>query len=173
MKNKILLFITVLLLTFFNYSIFKQEEHIKTATTVYFELAPLDPRSFMQGDYMDLSYQIENDISELYKEKEYDQKMIERESIIVEFDDKKVGKFISLYKDGDKLSKNQILLPFRYKTIRSIDISLSDSYLFQEGTGELFVNAKYGVFKYADNKFILIALADENMKIIDATETSK
>ncbi len=39
-----------------------KEKHLKEGRILYRELAPVDPRSLMQGDYMDLNYQVANQI---------------------------------------------------------------------------------------------------------------
>src|SRR5690606_1427760 len=44
----------LLLLGYFNYSIRQKEALLKTRKSVLLELAPVDPRSIMQGDYMEL-----------------------------------------------------------------------------------------------------------------------
>ncbi|WP_319022245.1 GDYXXLXY domain-containing protein, partial [Proteus mirabilis] len=45
-----------LVLAFVNAAIWQKEALIGTGTTVYVELAPVDPRSLMQGDYMRLAF---------------------------------------------------------------------------------------------------------------------
>lgn len=40
----------------------KYEKHLATGNTVLLELAPVDPRGFMQGDYMTLSYALEREV---------------------------------------------------------------------------------------------------------------
>ena len=52
----------VLLLIYFNHSIAKKEELLKDGQLVLLELAPVDPRSLMQGDYMALRYKISENI---------------------------------------------------------------------------------------------------------------
>ena len=58
----IILLNLVLLLIYFNYSVVKKEELLKNAQFVLFELAPVDPRSLIQGDYMTLRYKILDNI---------------------------------------------------------------------------------------------------------------
>src|SRR5690606_40874825 len=48
----------VFLLVYFNYSISGKEALLENGQLVLLELAPADPRSLMQGDYMALRYKI-------------------------------------------------------------------------------------------------------------------
>lgn len=45
-----------------NSNIYKYETHLATGDKVLLALAPVDPRGFMQGDYMTLSYALERDV---------------------------------------------------------------------------------------------------------------
>ena len=42
----------VLLLVYFNWSVYQKEQTLKEGQLVLLQLAPVDPRSLMQGDYM-------------------------------------------------------------------------------------------------------------------------
>ena len=48
----------ILVLAFFAFSVVQKETLISKGTEVLLRLAPVDPRSLMQGDYMALNYQI-------------------------------------------------------------------------------------------------------------------
>ena len=48
----------LLVLAAVNYSIHGKEQVIRTGEPIYLELAPVDPRSLMQGDYMALRFQL-------------------------------------------------------------------------------------------------------------------
>ena len=53
----------VLILALFNWSVAKKEALLRDGTPLLIELAPVDPRSLIQGDYMRLEYRIARDIS--------------------------------------------------------------------------------------------------------------
>ncbi len=167
MRNKILFASLIIILAFFNYSIFKQENHINKGATIYFELAPVDPRSLMQGDYMALRYQVADDIAKAYEYEKADVLELPNNKAIIELDESKRAKFISLYNKNDELRENQFLLDFipnrhQFKT------ALASSYFFEEGQAKNFEIAKYGVFKHMNDRFVLVALADKDLKIIEA-----
>ena len=46
----------ILLLGYFNWSVYQKEQTLKDGQLVLLQLAPVDPRSLMQGDYMRLNY---------------------------------------------------------------------------------------------------------------------
>ena len=66
-------------------NIAKYETHLATGKTVLLALAPVDPRGFMQGDYMTLSYALEGDIFDALKP-EYDDLEAEFEGLESEID---------------------------------------------------------------------------------------
>ena len=59
----IILINLIILLCLFNNSILKKEELLSNGQLVLLELAPVDPRSLMQGDYMRLRYAISGNIN--------------------------------------------------------------------------------------------------------------
>ena len=50
------------ILTFISMNVMKYETHLASGDAVLLQLAPVDPRGFMQGDYMTLSYALERDV---------------------------------------------------------------------------------------------------------------
>ena len=57
-RPAIILFNLLLLLAFANYSTCNKEQTLEEGQLILLELAPADPRSLMQGDYMNLRYAI-------------------------------------------------------------------------------------------------------------------
>ena len=58
MKRIIPLVIAILSVAFFVGLILKNEQHLKQSDSIYIRLAPVDPRSLIQGDYMALNYDL-------------------------------------------------------------------------------------------------------------------
>ncbi len=79
----------VLILALVNWQIFQKEQHIRHGELIYLELAPVDPRSLMQGDYMALRFQMSNDIrsalklrqEELAQEELLQEKLVQEERV--------------------------------------------------------------------------------------------
>lgn len=159
MRAKIMILLLLPILAFLNYGIYEKEQIKKHGETLLLELAPADPRSLIQGDYVHLRYAIE--LSALANESTPPQK---RGYMVIRPNEDNVAQFVRFYK-GEDLSKGEKLLFFHYK-YNQVLIE-PDSFLFQEGHAKHYENAKYGVFKFNDSgKHLLVNLADENREII-------
>ncbi len=172
--KKILILIGLLaLLIYFNWSVLQKENTLKDGTLVLLELAPVDPRSLIQGDYMRLRYSIstirENDIfvpENTLKKFESDVEKMKSGYCVLTLDSNHVGHKVYLQKDFPELKLGEIVI--KYKRHRSQSIQLgAESYFFEEGKAGLFENAKYGGLR-VDRKgnSILIGLYDENFRLI-------
>jgi len=160
MKKIVFIASAALVFAVFNYGIYQKERILAGGETVFLELAPVDPRSLMQGDYMSLRYAIEN--SQQYQAKD------KRGYIVVGLDQNRVGSFKRFY-EGGALAADEKLLRFHdeYGQIRIVP----NSFFFQEGHAKFYEIAKYGVFKF-DNQGdrILVGLADEKLKVIEVKD---
>lgn len=58
MRNTIMIIVSVFVFVALNYGIYEKETIAAQGTQVLLELAPVDPRSLMQGDYMRLRYKV-------------------------------------------------------------------------------------------------------------------
>ncbi|WP_293650426.1 GDYXXLXY domain-containing protein, partial [Thiolapillus sp.] len=61
MKKLRFLLIGLVILVVINIGIYHKERLLAEGTPLLLKLAPMDPRSLMQGDYMALNYQISRD----------------------------------------------------------------------------------------------------------------
>ena len=170
MHKKLVLSALVLILALVNWSIYQKEEHIKNGKIVFLKLAPVDPRSLMQGDYMRLRFDMASKI--------YDKlpKYTERHSwrhnnidakdgrVLVTLDAKRVASFSSLY-NGSLLKENELFLKYR---VRNGAIKFAtNAFFFEEGTGSKYEKAKYGEFRVnSEGELLLVALADKDVSVI-------
>ncbi len=160
MRSKIMIGLAVLIFGALNYGIYEKQEIIEKGEVVLLELAPVDPRSLMQGDYMSLRYAIER--SEAVNAQKADQK--KRGYMVIKTDENNVAQFLRFHADED-LQAGERLLRF-HKEYNRVTI-VPDSFLFQEGHAKHYENAKYGVFKFDENdKRLLVGLANEDRKTI-------
>jgi uncharacterized membrane-anchored protein len=160
MRMKLTLALGLVVLAVLNFGIYRKELFIETAEEVYFELAPVDPRSLMQGDYMRLNYRIvENLRKEFDRIRETSEIEIpESGKVLVRLDERRVVFFKGMW-NGDPLAENERLLHYSKGGGWRIHVG-SESFFFEEGHQE----ARYGVFKLGkDGRTILRALADENL----------
>ena len=153
-----ILFLLAALLVFgmVNLGVYRHETLLKEGKTVYLKLAPVDPRSLMQGDYMRLRYELETQIPRESIPKQRSGKII--------IDCTEQCTFVDFY-GNQSLASNQYVMNARFLSY-SVHIK-PDTFLFQEGLAELYANAKFGVFVFDDNqRYLLAHLADEHKKII-------
>jgi uncharacterized membrane-anchored protein len=157
----ILLLNLVLLLAYFNYSVVKKEELLKDGQLVLLELAPVDPRSLMQGDYMALRYSISENID--YENYE---KMPKRGYCVVRIDSNGIAEKVRFQKDKTPLNDGEYIINYTLSGNWRINVNIgAESFFFQEGQAEKYEKAKYGGIKIDNNgNSLLIGLYDEQRK---------
>ncbi len=149
----------VLLLIYFNHSISKKEELLKEGQLVLLELAPVDPRSLMQGDYMALQYKISENIDF--------GNIPKRGYCVVVLDEKGRAGKVRFQKDLTPLNKGEHLIEYTSSDKWNVNIG-AESFFFQEGQAEKFEKAKYGGVKIDKNgNSLLIGLYDEQLLRIE------
>lgn len=159
MRAILMVIFSVLILAILNYGIYEKEQLKTNGETVLLELAPVDPRSLMQGDYMRLRYAIEREAS-----KASEKDLAKRGYMVIHTNDAGVAQFQRFY-DGNPLKADEKLLRF-YKQNRFVRI-IPASFFFQEGHAKYYETAKYGVFIFdTSGNHILAGLADEDQKVI-------
>lgn len=138
-----------------NHAIYGKEHTIKNGVTLYLELAPVDPRSLMQGDYMALRFKLAESIEAARKALIIDGQ--QRDAVLV-LDGRQVAT-LATGNEGDGLR-------LRYR-IRKDQVWLgTNAYFFEEGTAQRFVSARYGEFKLNRDSgdAVLVGLRDEHLQ---------
>ena len=150
----IILINLIILLGLFNNSIIKKETLLSNGKLILLELAPVDPRSLMQGDYMRLRYTISENIK-------YDT-ISKRGFCVVKLQNNGIAKRVRVQDNRTPINEKEYLIEYTSKSWREINIG-AESFFFQEGEAEKYENAKYGGVK-VDNQgnSLLIGLYDEN-----------
>lgn len=142
----------LLILVVMTINVAKYETHLATGDTVLLALAPVDPRGFMQGDYMTLSYALENEVFALLDKRTNDDSRNARNMsndgyAIVALDKNNVGRFVRLAKSNqpDTLAPNEMAIHY---LVRNGSMKLAtNAFFFQEGHAEAFEAAEYGLFR--------------------------
>lgn len=157
MRKAIAIVAGLIVLAFVNVSIFQRERLLEDGRIVLLELAPVDPRSLMQGDYMALRFQVVNSAG-LPKTDGH---------LVLAVDERGVGSFVRLHRD-EPLAEDEMLLRYR---VRNEEVKLAtNAFFFQEGQAELFESARYGEFRVdADGEAILTGLRDADLAKLGAT----
>jgi len=145
--NKTGVFIALaLILILVNVSIYQKEQHLARGSTVCLRLAPVDPRSLMQGDYMRLHFALADTLRSTLSPE--DQKHPVDGRVLLHVDANCTASFVDLYR-GQMLKEGQIILRYRVRHGR-VKIA-TNAYFFREGTGERYAHAQYGLFKINDH----------------------
>ena len=163
-RKQILIINLILVLLIVNYAIFKKEKTLSEGQLVLLELAPVDPRSLMQGDYMQLRYKLAQ-LQDFAKpqEKPEIETLPDFGYYIVVLDSNKVAKKVRIQKDITPLTVNEVPLKY-HKSNYQIYLG-AESYFFQEGDAKKYEKAKYGALKVTKNgEAILVGLYDKNLK---------
>ena len=157
-----------------------QSQQIKLRGEILFlELAPVDPLSLVQGQYMRLRFGVEK----RYDSTQQDQQIIQNNRgnvlAIISLDDKRIGTLTGLLapnqwqqqpRGGDVLllqidaqltESSGDLDSLHFHSIRI----QQNSFLFQENTEDRYAQAKYGMFRVRENgRYVLVDLADEHLR---------
>jgi uncharacterized membrane-anchored protein len=137
-----------------NWAIVSRERLRASGTVVFLELAPVDPRSLMQGDYMALGYQIDLATPPASQDG----------YLIVRLDERRVGKAV-----GWNSEPGAGELRLKYRTRNGRTAVGSDAFFFEEGSAARYQSARYGEFRVAPNgDALLVALRDRELRPLGA-----
>lgn len=124
--------LSIFVLAALNYGVYANQKIIDNGEVVLLMLAPVDPRSLMQGDFMRLRYDLERSVpSDAYSN------LPERGYMMIQADENNVAALVRIH-DGEPLNDGEKLLHFNKK--RGLQI-MPNSFMFQEGHAEHYDNA--------------------------------
>lgn len=132
----------------------QKESVLANGRTVLLELAPRDPRSLIQGDYMVLDYAIS-------REQQDAPGPLPRDGhLVLRLDEQGVGRFVRFDTPETPLAPGEFKLRYRVRQ-RRVRLG-AESFFFQEGHAQRYGNARYGELRVADSgASVLVGLRDE------------
>lgn len=171
-----------------NYKVQQFEDVLATGKPVVLKIAPVDPRSLMQGDYMVLNYAILSEIQQSQFLSESNESLESNESIdageanetigidesspsgkkayiLVHLDKNHVATFCEEQSEIPTDFKHctpNVYLPIRYKGW--LPELPSQDYFFVEGKGEHYAQAEYAEYRFKDGILLLARLLDKDLK---------
>lgn len=146
-----------------NYLIHQKENLVKQGQTVLLPLAPKDPRTLIQGDYMRLRYSLARRVQALGISK-----LPRRGKVVIVLDKNNIGRFKRIYKGGEIVPNEQLL---QYHIARGKVHFGSEAFLFQEGHQKIYETARHGELKVdKSGKSVLVGLRDENLRALGKNE---
>jgi len=162
MKKIVFWGIALVVLAAINFLIIKKEDTLANGRTMLLRLAPLDPRSLIQGDYMELRYAIVRDVprAQLQKDRGY---------LVVSLDANHVAKFVRVHQ-GETLEQGEYLLFYRNRG----EVRLgAESFMFHEGDAKLYERARYGELKVdGSGASVLVGLCGEDFRPLSRMQRS-
>lgn len=169
MKNKRNIVIAVTLVVFAGFflrAILQKEETIREGKLVLLRLAPVDPRSLIQGDYMQLNYAINDELRETTLNKE---EIHKRGYVILTLDEQNRGTFKAISTALPNLEKEDAIVAVKYFNWDGFSLAVgAESYFFQEGKDTVYEQAKYGGLRVDQNgNSVLVGLYTENLERIE------
>jgi len=157
----------VLILALVNGSIWVKERHLAEGEVVFLELAPVDPRSLLQGDYMALRFALVNRIWSARYARQHagDERDTADGYVIVRLDAQRVGHFQRLGSPTGALADDEMRLRYR---LRNGEVQFAtDAFFFQEGHAERYEPARYGQFRVNERgEPLLVALHDGELELL-------
>lgn len=156
-----------LVLAAVNWQIVAKQRVLDGGRTVLLALRPVDPRSLMQGDYMELRYA--EALVPLA-----DQAPTAGGLVVVALDADGVASF-RRFDDGRPLAPDEQRLRFKRRAPAGLQSAAdsaeifigAESFLFQEGHADAYAEAHYGILKVApDGSSVLAGLADRERRPI-------
>ena len=175
-----------------NYKVQQFEDVLATGKPVVLKIAPVDPRSLMQGDYMVLNYAILSEFQQSLVLPESNESLESNESIdtvesnetaettgidesspsgnkayiLVHLDKNHVATFCEAQSEIPTDFKHctpNVYLPIRYNGSWLPKLPSQD-YFFAEGKGEYYAQAEYAEYRFKDGILLLARLLDKDLK---------
>ena len=160
-RSIILWFVALLVLVTVNVMIVQKERLIAQGTSIFLELAPVDPRSLIQGDYMQLRYALTDDVETTDFGK--------RGTVVIQLDEQRIATFVRLHDPQQPLGANEQLLMYHQQ-----DGTLyfgPDAFFFQEGHALYYASATYAELRVNDTgESVLIGLRGPELQELGPRE---
>ncbi|AYD62502.1 DUF4401 domain-containing protein [Achromobacter sp. B7] len=158
-----------LVLVVANGGIWQREKLLATGKVVILELAPVDPRSLMQGDYMALNFAASRDITRLRLGGD---RLADEDSlmgfepdgyVMLQADSRGVATPLRIQPDAQPHAPTEVPLRYRVRD-RGVRI-VTNAWFFQEGEAKRFEVARYGELRVAENgEALLVRMLGEDLQ---------
>jgi uncharacterized membrane-anchored protein len=153
MRKALLVAACVLVLAAVNWSIHAREALLRDGAVILLELAPVDPRSLLQGDYMALRFKVADDAFGRFPDRVFPDGCV-----VTRRGDDGVATFVRL-DDGTPLAADEIRIRYRWRA--GAPQFATNAFFFEERQAPLYAGARFGEFRAApDGEVILTGLRD-------------
>lgn len=150
-----------LVLVAVNISAARKERVLARGEIVLLPLRPVDPRSLMQGDYMQLSLAV---VDDLRRDRPTDSD--ETGQIVLTRDENGVGRYLRLAGDDERPAPGELRL--RYKRHGSLIEAGPTAYFFPEGQGPRYARARFAEVRLSPSgEAVLIRMRGDERQPLD------
>ena len=152
----------LLVLAAVNTTIWQREQLIAHGREVLLALAPVDPRSLMQGDYMRLDFVLSRDIREQI-DATPQTAPVSQGYAILSLDPTGQARLLRVQDTPRTANENEIALQYRERE-GQIKV-VTNAWFFPEGQADHFAQARYGVLRVdATGRALLVQMRDSDFK---------
>lgn len=158
-----------LVLVVANGGIWQREKLLATGKVVILELAPVDPRSLMQGDYMALNFAAGREVTRLRLgagNRDDGRSVMGYEPdgyVLLTPDARGVAQPVRIQPDVHPHTETEV--PLRYRVRDNGVRIVTNAYFFPEGQAERYQVARYGELRVAENgEALLVRMLGEDLK---------
>ncbi|CAM3988878.1 GDYXXLXY domain-containing protein [Bordetella muralis] len=138
----------ILVLAVVNHTIWQRETLLTQGRVVVLQLAPVDPRSLMQGDYMALNFAVGDQLRPSFDPDGVAKRPTDGYVVLVP-DGDGVAQRVRTQADAQPVAGNEIALRYR---IRDRDVRIvTNAYFFPEGQADRYARARYGEIRVGDD----------------------
>jgi hypothetical protein len=142
-----------------NVAIGQKEQLIATGRPVFVALAPVDPRSLMQGDYMRLEFVLPPALRASLDKVDSS----ERPKVVARLDERGIATIVRRAEVGAGPGPGEVLLELTPKGGRWIVVT--DAWFFAEGEAPRWQRARFGEFRVdARGRALLVGLRGEDLR---------
>lgn len=135
-----------------NIGIWQKERLIGASQVLYVELAPVDPRSLMQGDFMRLAFALPPQAQPARASALYAVGTVDPRKII----------HFSRYQEHARVQPGEVAMRLAYK--HGQWILVTDAWFFEEGTAKKWESARYGEFRVdRDGSALLVGMRNQHL----------
>lgn len=145
---------TLLVLSVTSIIISMREYTVAHGIQVFFRLAPADPRSLIQGDYMRLNVDLGKDQDTL---------LYGSGRVVIQRDKNGIAKVTRILADNDLLKDDEYVIDLQYES--GTWRLPSDAWYFTEGDGDRWASARFGEYRLDRNgRAMLVGLRSDKLE---------
>ena len=143
-----------------NIGIWQKEDLIGHGQPVFVALAPVDPRSLMQGDFMALRFAVPSEAADAL----HDRSGARRPFVVARRDARGIATLQRL-DNGEPLAGDELRIELSPKN--NGWVLVTDAWFFKEGEAERWARARYGEFRVGrDGRALLVGLRDAELQAL-------